>query len=98
MDDAAEREEGGEPVCWAHLVCPDCGAISSEGHRAGCQLAEQALGQAGPDDQACRLPWAIAFVRPPPTRRRGQRQTAASTASSGRGIRSGSIASVSSRA
>jgi hypothetical protein len=52
MDDAAEREEGGESVCWAHLVCPDCGAISSEGHRAGCQLAEQALGQAGPDDQA----------------------------------------------
>jgi hypothetical protein len=52
MDDAAEREEGGESVCWAHLVCPDCGAISSEGHRAGCQLAEQALGQAGPDDEA----------------------------------------------
>jgi hypothetical protein len=52
MDDAAEPEEGGNPVCWAHLVCPDCGAISSEGHRAGCQLAELALGLAGPDDQA----------------------------------------------
>jgi hypothetical protein len=31
-----EREEGGDPVCWAHLVCPDCGAVTSEGHRPGC--------------------------------------------------------------
>jgi hypothetical protein len=31
-----EFEEGGDPVCWAHLVCPECGAIISEGHRAGC--------------------------------------------------------------
>jgi hypothetical protein len=30
-------EEGGDPVCWAHLVCPECGAIITEGHRAGCQ-------------------------------------------------------------
>ena len=28
--------EGGEPVCWAHLVCDECGAITTEGHRAGC--------------------------------------------------------------
>ena len=55
MDDAAERDEGGDPVCWAHLVCPDCGAISSEGHRAGCQLAEQAVHPARPDDQALGL-------------------------------------------
>lgn len=31
--------EGGEAACWAHLVCPDCGAIEAEGHRAGCALA-----------------------------------------------------------
>jgi uncharacterized protein YeaO (DUF488 family) len=31
--------EGGEAACWAHLVCPDCGAIETEGHRAGCALA-----------------------------------------------------------
>lgn len=36
-----EYEEGGDPVCWAHLVCTECGAIVSEGHRAGCELAEQ---------------------------------------------------------
>ena len=99
MDDAAEREEGGDPVCWAHLVCPDCGAISSEGHRAGCQLAEQALGLGRAGRSGVAALRAIAFwVRPPPTRRGGHRQTAASTAASGRGIRSGSIASVSRRA
>ncbi len=31
-----EDQEGGDPVCWAHLVCDECGAISAEGHRAGC--------------------------------------------------------------
>jgi uncharacterized protein YeaO (DUF488 family) len=31
--------EGGEPACWAHLVCPDCGAIETEGHRPGCRGA-----------------------------------------------------------
>lgn len=31
-----KRAGGGDPACWTHLVCPDCGAIESEGHRAGC--------------------------------------------------------------
>jgi hypothetical protein len=35
-DDAGEDAEGGDPVCWAHLVCEECGAITAEGHRAGC--------------------------------------------------------------
>jgi hypothetical protein len=30
------EERGGEAACWAHLVCPDCGAMESEGHRPEC--------------------------------------------------------------
>jgi hypothetical protein len=44
MTDQGERgergelgeERGGEAACWAHLVCPDCGAMESEGHRPEC--------------------------------------------------------------
>ncbi len=32
-------DEGGEAACWAHLVCPECGAIEAEGHREGCGRA-----------------------------------------------------------
>lgn len=28
-------EEGGEPACWVHLVCADCGAVIDDSHRAG---------------------------------------------------------------
>ena len=31
--------EGGEAACFAHLVCPECGAVVSEGHGEGCGLA-----------------------------------------------------------
>ena len=40
-----DDEEGGDPVCWAHLVCDECGAITTEGHRAGC--SRQGAGYAG---------------------------------------------------
>ena len=33
------EDEGGEAACWAHLVCPQCGAVEAEGHREGCALA-----------------------------------------------------------
>jgi uncharacterized protein YeaO (DUF488 family) len=32
-------DEGGDAACWANLVCPDCGAIETEGHRPGCARA-----------------------------------------------------------
>ncbi|WP_432533825.1 hypothetical protein [Kineococcus arenarius] len=27
MDAATAGGEDGEPVCWLHLLCPDCGAV-----------------------------------------------------------------------
>ncbi len=44
LDDKTEAEDGGpfEPggdaACWAHLVCEECGAIISDGHRSGCSI------------------------------------------------------------
>ena len=32
-------ETGGDAACWAHQVCPECGAVETGGHRAGCALA-----------------------------------------------------------
>ena len=34
-----EPAEGGDAACWANLVCPECGAMTTEGHRDGCGLA-----------------------------------------------------------
>ncbi len=34
-----ESAEGGEAACYAHLVCPGCGAITTEGHVPGCASA-----------------------------------------------------------
>lgn len=33
-----EAEQGGDPACWAGLLCPDCGAVLDGGpHRQGCR-------------------------------------------------------------
>jgi len=33
---ADDNTEGGDPACWASLVCAECGAVVSEGHRPDC--------------------------------------------------------------
>jgi hypothetical protein len=38
-----QDSEGGDPVCYAFLVCEECGAVVSEGHQAGCSRAEHAV-------------------------------------------------------
>ncbi|MGH9108383.1 MAG: hypothetical protein ACRDY3_02770 [Acidimicrobiales bacterium] len=40
-------EEGGEAACWAHLLCPECGAVVAEGHRPGCASASGPAEPAG---------------------------------------------------
>ena len=37
--DEIPEEAGGDPVCWAALVCQECGAMTTEGHRPGCPAA-----------------------------------------------------------
>jgi hypothetical protein len=35
----AADAEGGDAACWANLVCEECGAVRTEGHRDGCRSA-----------------------------------------------------------
>jgi uncharacterized protein YeaO (DUF488 family) len=37
LRELAEPDQGGEAACFAHLVCPECGAVTTEGHRPGCE-------------------------------------------------------------
>ena len=37
-DGRAREDEGGESACYAHLACPQCGAILDDpGHSTQCQ-------------------------------------------------------------
>jgi hypothetical protein len=56
---------GGEAACWAHLVCPECGAITSEGHQAGCSLAPPGRETDAAVGVSCRAPAisTIIFVK-----------------------------------
>jgi hypothetical protein len=44
-DHEDEAHEGGDPACYAHLLCPQCGVVlDGDEHRPGCTwLAETFL-------------------------------------------------------
>jgi hypothetical protein len=42
-----ELNEGGDPACWAHLVCPECGLLNSTKHPNRCE----GCGASFPDDE-----------------------------------------------
>ncbi|MDA8076030.1 MAG: hypothetical protein M0Z40_12535 [Actinomycetota bacterium] len=53
MEPADEVERGGgDPACWAHLVCPECGTIETDGHREWCSLGHLADADAGSSAEA----------------------------------------------
>jgi hypothetical protein len=41
-DACGTAEQGGEPACFANLVCPECGWVTTEGHADGCAAAPEA--------------------------------------------------------
>jgi len=43
-----DEEQGGEPACFANLVCPECGSVVTEGHAPGCAAAREAQPPAPP--------------------------------------------------
>jgi len=40
---ATEHEEGGDPACWAHRVCPECGRLNQAEHPDACEACEAAF-------------------------------------------------------
>jgi uncharacterized protein YeaO (DUF488 family) len=40
---AEDDREGGDPACWASLVCAECGAVVSEGHREDCSARKPGI-------------------------------------------------------
>ena len=48
--DAEDTEQalGGDPACWAHLLCPECGAFETQGHREGCRFGRPDGFSSGP--------------------------------------------------
>lgn len=33
-----DPDEGGDPACWAHEICEECGRAASDGHFETCSL------------------------------------------------------------
>lgn len=41
--DAFDREEGGDPACWARRVCPRCGRLNDAERPLVCQECGEAF-------------------------------------------------------
>lgn len=42
------RDQGGDPACWLHMICDDCGAVLEDGVEHVCPRAgEDVAGQTG---------------------------------------------------
>lgn len=35
-----DPDEGGDPACWAHEICQECGRVPSDGHLETCSLSD----------------------------------------------------------
>lgn len=51
-DAPLEPEEAGDPACWLHRLCPECGSVPDEPHPTRCWRCGAVLGDAAPDDEA----------------------------------------------
>lgn len=40
---ATEYEDGGDPACWAHRVCPECGRLNQAEHPDACEACGAAF-------------------------------------------------------
>lgn len=40
---ATEHKEGGDPACWAHRVCPECGRLNQAEHPDACEACGAAF-------------------------------------------------------
>jgi rubrerythrin len=43
------ESQGGDPVCWAHLLCPECGAIPDRANPERCPRCGAPWPSAEPD-------------------------------------------------
>jgi len=43
LSPATEHEEGGDPACWAHRVCPECGRLNQAEHPDTCEACGAAF-------------------------------------------------------
>jgi tellurite resistance-related uncharacterized protein len=56
VDRSRTEDQGGDPACWAHLLCPECGCVLDQGpHFGNCRFdpEQETLGSRRGSDSAC---------------------------------------------